>query len=441
MIELAKLRNKPQPLNLKPWSTKHKEIFWYLLERENRNTLLICDGSVRSGKTVAAVYAFVTYILTQFSDISKPQFAIFGTSSNVVMKNIINPILLPMLDGLGIKYNLKIGESIDIYDSENSRFVTVYITGVPNIRAKAKIQGMTLWGSICDEAALYEQECFEMIMSRHSGRDTCGRLGKVIVTCNPMYMGHWLKTDYIDRIGTTPYQYVHFILDDNRLALGDEYIENKKKEYEPGSVFYRRNILGEWCNADGLCYRSFSRERNILHSTVELPKNMMYYVGIDVGDNHPTTFVLLGTDGTKWYVVKEYKRNQATYTQYAQDYINFIRGYHISGTTVDSAAQSFIRELRTFGVPVQGVNKSATTVPEAISIIDGMLNRSTLLVHSDCREIVREFESYSWDNKASETGVDRVIKLNDDILDAMRYGLMSFCFNRQAVYIPNMRLI
>src|SRR5699024_10186517 len=78
---------------------------------------------------------------------------------------------------------------------------------------------------------------------------------KIWMNCNPRQPSHYFKKDFIDKTKDKNFMYLHFVMDDN-LTLSDDKKEQYKKMFS--GVFYQRNILGQWVNADGLIYKEFA---------------------------------------------------------------------------------------------------------------------------------------------------------------------------------------
>ena len=57
-------------------------------------------------------------------------------------------------------------------------------------------------------------------------------------------------------------------------------------------------------------------------------------------------------------------------------------------------------------------------VVDGIRNVTSMLNGQRLFIHSSCKDSIKEFGLYSWDDKAHE---DKVIKENDHAMDDIRY--------------------
>lgn len=50
-----------------------------------------------------------------------------------------------------------------------------------------------------------------------------------------------------------------------------------------------------------------------------------------------------------------------------------------------------------------------------------MLNREQIAVSDQCKETIKEFASYVWNEKAADWGEDKPVKQNDHCMDALRY--------------------
>lgn len=207
--------------------------------------------------------------------------------------------------------------------------------------------------------------------------------------------------------------------------INPDYIKNASKKWH--GVFYKRNVLSEWALADGLIYPHFSDE----HIINTLPDSFdKIFVGVDYGTTHPTVFLLIGVKDNIIYVMKEYYAKGRLNSQLASDFVNFIDGYNINGITVDSAAASFIQELRSKNIHVKDCVKD---VQDGISKVSSLLGENKILIYKDCKNTIKEFYTYSWDTKKSESnGKDVVIKLNDDCMDTLRYVIMTF-LNKKAI--------
>ena len=230
-------RKEIPPLKLQPFSGKHSKLLhWWnpKVSPYSNRSMVISDGSIRSGKSLATVYSFFLYTQSLFTTANNPTFAICGQSVGSVKSNIIDEIFLPLLESLGFNYNYNLSEGIITVG--NCRYK---IFGAPSERAQNSLQGLTLYGAIADEAALYPQSFFAQLIGRCSGKDDNNSMGKIFTTSNPLSRNHWFKKNYIDKAKQLKILYLHFLMDDN-LALSDEYKETQKRLQQ--GIFYKRNL-------------------------------------------------------------------------------------------------------------------------------------------------------------------------------------------------------
>ncbi|MFA5434349.1 MAG: terminase family protein, partial [Candidatus Paceibacterota bacterium] len=92
------------------------------------------------------------------------------------------------------------------------------------------------------------------------GRQAAALDPLILWDLNPCNPNHSIYADYIDlyREQKLPgYQYQHFTLEDN-LSITEERRDEIKAQYNPESVWYRRDILGQRVIAEGLIFRQFA---------------------------------------------------------------------------------------------------------------------------------------------------------------------------------------
>lgn len=122
---------------------------------------IICDGAVRSGKTICMGLSFVIWAMTGFSGIS---FALCGKTIASLRRNVLVP-LLPVLKELGFACTEKLSQNlVEIeFNGNKNRF---YVFGGRDESSAALIQGMTLGGVMLDEVALMPRSFVEQVWSR-----------------------------------------------------------------------------------------------------------------------------------------------------------------------------------------------------------------------------------------------------------------------------------
>lgn len=80
---------------------------------------------------------------------------------------------------------------------------------------------------------------------------------------------------------------------------------------------------------------------------------------------------------------------------------------------MDPSAASFIAELRKRGYKVLKANND---VLDGIRLVGMFLNLEKIVFASSCKETIKEFASYIWDEKALERGEDKPVKQFDHCL-------------------------
>lgn len=384
-----------------PFSRKQKKVMmWWLPESPHHDKeMLIAEGAIRSGKTVSMIDSFVTWSLTEHKN---QQFIIAGQSMGALKKNVLNPMFqILAAKGVPYKYN-RSANSIEIGTN------MYYCYGAPNDSSQDVLTGLTAAGAYADEVALLPKNFVDQMIGRCSVEGS-----RYFFNCNPQGPYHWFKENFIDKAKEKKALVLHFGMDDNP-SLSERVKDRFKRMFS--GVFYKRNILGLWVMAEGVIYDMFSEERHVVPT---IPRKYEdYYVTIDYGTKNPTTFGLWGKFEGKWYKVKEYYYDgremgkQKTDAEYSRDLKEFLNGIYAE-VIVDPSAASFIAQLEEDGFIV---------VPGDNDVLDGIRNVGTALVeeyvlYNDCcTETFREFQSYTWDEKAAARGEDKPVKQFDHCL-------------------------
>ncbi|SMB97804.1 phage terminase, large subunit, PBSX family [Thermanaeromonas toyohensis ToBE] len=368
--------------------------------------LNILDGSVRSGKTIASLVAWIMFV----AEAPPGELLMVGKTERTLKRNVLDP-LEQMVGSKYFKLNRGAGEAT-LFGRR------IYLAGANDERAEGKIRGMTLVGAYGDEITLWPESFFTMLLSRLSVSGA-----KFIGTTNPDSPYHWLMKNYLKRAGELNLKRWQFQLDDN-LNLDPAYVEALKKEYT--GLWYRRYILGEWVQAEGAVYDMFD---DTVHAVDEIPQQFIrYYVGVDYGTNNPTVFLLIGQHEDKLYVIDEYywdsseRGRQKTDAEYSRDLQEFIKGRYPQAIVIDPSATSFITQLRRDGVRL--IRQADNAVVDGIRTVAAFLSQKRLFVYrKKCPNLLREFTTYVWDTQAQKRGEDRPLKQNDHALDSLRYVL------------------
>lgn len=215
------------------WTDKQRE---YLEKATHRWNFKV--GAVRSGKTFQDKEDMIPRRIRQRAG-RDGLVVIIGVTEATVERNVLRP----MRDKFGVELVGNISKNKVMLFGEEC-----YALGAEKINQVSKIQGASFKYVYGDEVAKWNKEVFDMVKSRLDQDYSC-----FDGTCNPEQKNHWLK-EFLDSDADIYIQ--HYTIDDNTF-LSTLFKENLKKEYK-GTVLYNRYILGLWCNAEGLIYRTFA---------------------------------------------------------------------------------------------------------------------------------------------------------------------------------------
>lgn len=380
-------------------------LWWKMTKYQNKDGI-ICDGSIRSGKTVSMTIGFILWSMTRFNHQS---FAICGRTIEALRRNVI--VHIPTwLEGL-FKVTERRAEN-KLIISVGGRTNTYYLFGGRDESSYTLIQGITLAGVLFDEVALMPRSFVEQAMARCSVSRS-----KFWFNCNPESPGHWFYKEWITRRVSRNMLYLHFTMDDN-LSLDKKIKERYEGMYT--GVFYDRYIRGLWTVAEGLIYSMFNKTYHVVPS---IPREYEeYYISCDYGTLNPTSAGLWGLCRGKWYRIREYyydgrkEQRQRTDEEHYEAIETLAGDLSIRKLIVDPSAASFIEVIRRHDRFI--VEQASNRVLDGIRDVATHLNAGDILICDCCEDCIREFGLYRWDEKAAE---DRPLKTDDHAMDDVRY--------------------
>lgn len=295
------------------------------------------------------------------------------------------------------------------YRNRTNRF---YLFGGKDEGSAALIQGVTLAGVMLDEVALMPRSFVEQALAR------CSVAGsKFWFNCNPEHPFHWFYQEWILKAAQKNTLYLHFQMSDNP-SLSKRMIHRYASLYS--GAFYERFVLGKWSAQSGQVYAMFRPEKHVVST---LPHSFdTYYISCDYGITNPASFGLWGKHQSIWYRIKEYyydsKKENAHKTdeEYYQALVALAADRAVEAVIVDPSASSFIETIRRknrFRVIL-----ADNDVTGGINRVSNALHHRQILFSDQCKDAIREFFLYSWDENGKG---DCVKKENDHAMDDIRY--------------------
>ena len=392
-------------------------LLWWVSGSPNAHCeAIVCDGAVRSGKTLSMGMGFFLWAMMCFDH---QRFGICGKTIQSLRRNVLAEVL-PRLEKLGFLWQEKRSENLLIvrFRGHENRF---YIFGGRDESSASLIQGITFAGILMDEVALMPRSFVEQACAR------CSVTGsRLWFNCNPAGPTHWFYKTWILEAGQRNCLRLHFTMEDNP-SLSPEIRMRYERLYS--GVFYRRYILGQWAQAEGRVYDFFEPEM-----VKPVPQGLFekWYISCDYGTVNPTSMGLWGLQKGIWYRVKEFYFNsreaqrQMTDEEYAAALKKLAGERQITAVIVDPSAASFIEVLRR---KLWRVQKADNDVLAGIRLTSDALKDGRLVICEGCGDCIREMDEYVWD--LSSGAKDRVKKEHDHAMDDMRYFVSTVLAKRE----------
>ena len=383
---------------------------------------IICHGAVRSGKTMALTCGFFLWSMASFEG---QVFALCGKTVGALRRNLILP-MQGWLQGLFSITENRAENKLTVRMGHRKN--TYYLFGGQDESSCTLIQGITLAGVLLDETVLMPRSFVEQAAARCSVEGA-----KLWFSCNPGAKEHWFYREWICKAGEKRLLRLHYTMGDNP-ALTDSVRQRYQRLYS--GVFYKRYVLGLWCAAEGRIY-DFQEEKHVLPvETVDawvggavcgpMWTGGKWYISVDYGTRNPFSAGLWCVSGGKAVRVREYYHDGRSTGQLKTDEEYYEALEQLAGEVpveriiLDPSAASLIALIRRRGrFRVRGADNR---VLPGIRLVGSLLQQGRLLISQTCRDAIREFGLYCWEE---DEGKDMPKKENDHAMDDIRYFCMS----------------
>ena len=404
-------------MQINAFSKKQAQILKFAYSNEET---IICDGAVRSGKTIVMSLAFVLWAMTNFD---KTNFAICGKTVSNAERNILKPF--EQIEGVPFETNYKVSTrmlTVKSGDKENY----FYLFGGKDESSYALIQGITLAGVLFDEVALMPQSFVDQAIAR----TLSFKNAKIWFNCNPESPNHWFYKEWMINKGKK-YKHLHFLMSDNPILGKDEI---KRAENLFTGVFYERYILGKWVRAEGIVFPEFANNPDKwIIDKKDLPYSFRECAaGFDIGGNNSAyaiTCTATDYDGV-YYVLKSSKKQANELPM--EDVEKFAFGF------LDDVKEKYnlnIEEVNTDHVDViiNTLNEKRYLFnktykppledrPFAISML--LAQGKIKFVKNECDDLIEELQNLVYDDKSEKAIVQDNGEMQIDTWDSFIYSLV-----------------
>lgn len=353
---------------------------------EAKTRLVVNEGGSRSSKTYSLAQLFYTKMKEE-KDIL----------ISVVRKTT------PALKATAYKDFLDVLKSNNIYNEDNhNKTDMTYKIGSNEIEFFSCDEPQKMRGRKRDY--LWENEANELSYEDH--KQLSMRTSKqIFMDYNPSETFHWIYDHVLTRNDVTV---IKSTFRDNPF-LEVEIIKEIERYKETDENYWRIYGLGERGVPQATIYPKY-------FLCDELPEDGEEIYGLDFGYNHPTSLCRIKLKDDDVYCEEIIYESGLTNAQLIKkmDSLDIKKNVIIYADHEDA---NRIKEISDAGYWIEKANKSVKDG------IDSLITRKKYITKASIHGI-KEFQMYKWKQK-DERVLDEPVKLNDDFLDSLRYGVYS----------------
>ena len=418
-----------------PWgafSQKHKR---YIKSALN-NRMCVAEGAIRSGKTIDHCIIAAAYL-----EATPDKFHL--ASGSTIGNAKLN---IGVCNGFGLEALFrgrchwgKFKDNEALYISTQTGEKVVIFAGGAKADAYKRILGNSygLWIATEINEHYDSPDSRTSFIKVASGRQIAAQKPFTLWDLNPSNPKAPIYEDYIDKYRRDGlvggYLYEHFTIKDNA-TITPERLREIESRYDPNTVWYRRDILGERAIAEGLIYQRFA-DMPGMYVVDDVPGYITHAViGVDFGGGTSAhAFCCLGyTNDGKIVVLDEYREKKALDpVKLEQDFVDFVRRCQMRWLTTecwcDSAEQTLINGLRVAAgrnrLAINIGNAQKRPINDRIRALVMLMGAGRFFVNRACTITTDALKSAVWD----ATKPTQDVRLDDgttniDSLDALEYA-------------------
>lgn len=413
-------------------------------ERCLRSWFNVAEGGKRGGKNVLQTWIFCSLLETHKNRIH----LIGGVSTATARLNILDCDGYGLLNYFEGRYRQGKYQNRDcVYVQTKTGEKIVLISGGGKDGDEKLIKGNTYGMAYITEA----NECHPNFIKEVFDRTLSSDDRKVLHDLNPKTPTNWYYMEILDfhekmqkEDPEYGYNYGHFTIADN-MSVNEKKLRAILKTYDKGTVWYRRDILGNRTAAEGLIFKYFAdnskpyvwRESDLFDQDGVLKyRFIMITIGIDFGGNKSrTTFYATGflRGFSKLIVLEEDKLpicEEVNTRQIQEKFLEFFRrveakyGY-VCDCFGDNAASTLIYDLtqtvyeNRLQTKMNGCDKD--TILNRIRLVDTLLRSGRLMIIDHCTGLIKAISELKWDDEKEDEVEDLNIGSINDYWDGFNY--------------------
>lgn len=428
-----------QTIPWSPFSEKHQD---YIHEAIN-SRICVAEGAIRSGKTIDHCIIAATFLETCRDKIHLASGSTIGNAKLNI--GVCNGFGLENLFRGRCKWGkYRDNEALFIQTKTGEKIVVFAGGGKSDSYKRILGNSYGLWIATEINEHYDSDDSRESFIKVAFGRQVAAQDPLTLWDLNPCNPHHKIYADYIDLYQEQEldgYLYEHFTIDDN-LSIDDERRAQIKAQYDPSSIWYKRDILGQRCIAEGLIYQQFADQTNDyliddpLKWCNENGHHIRYVViGVDFGGTKSgTTFVATGiTDKLTVLGLDQEWMDSNDLTpdilesRFAQFVTRVTAVYGRSQARADNEESVLIRGIsnavKREGLPCSVQNAKKMSINDRIKLTIKLMAQKRLFVSRKCEHLIDAFQNAVYDpKKFDDTRLDDGTS-DIDSLDAFEYTI------------------
>ena len=420
---------------LAPFTKRQVDYF----NRVNDCWFNVAEGGKRGGKNVLQTLAFCEELETHPDKLH----LVSGVTTATAKLNILDCAGFGLYNYFEGRYRKGKYENREcLYIKTKTGEKVVLISGGGKSGDEKLIKGNTYGMAYVTEA----NECTKMFIQEVMDRTASSKKRKVFHDLNPKNPNHWYYMEVLqhheqqqNENSNYGYNYGKFNIADN-LSISDDQLKEIIATYDKKSIWYKRDIKGERCNAEGLIYRQFADNQD--EYIIDDVKNKTFIkinIGVDFGGNASKhSFVCCGiTANFNELIVLENERIDATETDVmilSKRYVEFVKMcYAKYGKAItsncDSAEQVLIASLKNASNSERLLNNvtnaSKIEINERIRALSLLISTKRFKVRKHCKQVANAISTAQWDLKHPD------VRLDDGTSDIDTMDALEYCFEKE----------
>lgn len=404
----------------------------------HRFLVLVCGRKAR--KTTFMINRLAKLAMTDKAGLTYPYFAPFRKQAKQIVWDDHIARILKKCNEFGIRYRLNQSDLTVRFEGGGK----LQVDGMDNAEAH---RGKSDWGYVAvDEAASTRLRYIwqEIIRPNLQVHKAGGVIGGTPKGYDDFYdMAKWgdhqglvdEKAGYRD----VDFQTFHATSYDNPFNDPEE-IEAAKRSTNPD--YFRREYLAEFIRFSGLVYPEFDYKTHVEDLKHDFNEHGDYYFGMDFALRGYTAIIVgkVKTNG-HIYLLDEYKMPGKTAKQHVEEMKDVLEKYAdldkyvgyadpagwIRGQQNKDMFWAIADEYTEEGLPL---TKGNNEVVAGINYVRQLLINERIHISQRCEQLIAEFYQYQWKEQSpTQEGrieePEKVRKINDHLLDALRYMVYS----------------